>query len=798
MSTWTWFRMTATRRWRSLLLLALLTAVSAATVMTAVAGARRGASALQRLAAQTIPATVDVAPLQPGFDWKPVETLPEVEIIARYADTDFRVEGIPPDDLSVGYPPLDGTWMQTVERPVVLEGRLAEPSRIDEVVVTHRFVTTYGKGVGDFLTAVLPTPEQAQALGISVPAPSGPRIPMRIVGVVRSPFFTDGPTSRGTLMPTPALLRTFGPNLLNDYTWLNALIRLRGGEAAVPAFRAHLAAVTGRSDVLVDNLAELRRNREGVARFEAQWLLAFGGAALLAAVLLVGQAVGRYVNASLADLATVQALGMTRLQVVIAATAAPTLAAAVGASLASGAAMVASAWFPIGSAAADEPMPGLDVDPFVLGVGTTLTVVLVLAGSAAVALVAVLRVGVPTLRRRSVIASAAAAAHLPIPVVLGTRFALEPGRGPSSVPVRPALLGSVAGVLGVVAAFTFSSGISEAAHNPARFGQTWQLETWMGFAGKDFAPPDLLQQAARDRDVAAINEWRAAVATETRHQTALILYTYAAVGHPIQVVLQEGHLPISASEVVLAPGSAAAASVHVGDRVTMTGTAGRQHTMTVTGIGFVPAGSHCTGCSHNIGGWVTDEGFDATFDAFQFHGGFIVVRQGAVVQDVAARLQSLAPASGGQGLIAPPYPPSAITELRQVQPFPLYLAAFLTVLAIGAVGHALASAVRRRRHDLAVLRAMGMTRRQSRLVVVTQASLLAGVGLVFGIPLGIAAGRTLWRAVAASTPVQYVPPVAGLALVSIVPLTLLAANLLAAWPGRRAARLHVGHVLRAE
>ena len=72
---------------------------------------------------------------------------------------------------------------------------------------------------------------------------------------------------------------------------------------------------------------------------------------------------------------------------------------------------------------------------------------------------------------------------------------------------------------------------------------------------------------------------------------------------------------------------------------------------------------------------------------------------------------------------------------------PLALSAFLALLAIGAVGHALSIAVRRRRHELAVLRALGLTRLQSRLVIATQASLLAVIGLAFGIPLGVALGR---------------------------------------------------------
>ena len=129
---------------------------------------------------------------------------------------------------------------------------------------------------------------------------------------------------------------------------------------------------------------------------------------------------------------------------------------------------------------------------------------------------------------------------------------------------------------------------------------------------------------------------------------------------------------------------------------------------------------------------------------------------------------------------------------------PLALAAFLALLALAAVGHALSSGVRRRRHELAVLRALGLTRRQSRLVIATQASLLALIGLAFGIPLGVALGRNLWRAAADMAPLAYHPPVALWALFLIGPLALLAAILLAAWPAERAARLRTGQILRTE
>ena len=97
-----------------------------------------------------------------------------------------------------------------------------------------------------------------------------------------------------------------------------------------------------------------------------------------------------------------------------------------------------------------------------------------------------------------------------------------------------------------------------------------------------------------------------------------------------------------------------------------------------------------------------------------------------------------------------------------------------------------------------MLRALGLTRRQSRLVIITQASLLAAIGIAFGIPLGIALGRTLWHAAANTTPLAYNTPWALIALLLIAPVALLAANLLAAWPARRAARLHAGQILRTE
>jgi hypothetical protein len=368
------------------------------------------------------------------------------------------------------------------------------------------------------------------------------------------------------------------------------------------------------------------------------------------------------------------------------------------------------------------------------------------------------------------------------------------------VPVRPALLGAVAGVLGVLAAFTFAAGVSDAAANLARFGQTWQLGAYLGLSGQDFGPASqVLPAVAADPDVTGVDDAR--VGGAQSGQVSVESFTYdPAAGKQVPVVLTGGRLPVAADEIVLAPTTAGEMHAATGSVVRLAGAAGPRP-LTVTGIGFVPSGPHN---SYDEGAWLTPAGYDRLFRgahfAFKFHLALVSLRPGADVQVVAQRLDRTAKAiKGGKAFsFAPPPPLAQVQIVKDVAALPLALSAFLAVLAVGAVGHALSIAVRRRRHELAVLRALGLTRRQSRLVIVTQATLLAAVGIIFGVPLGLALGRVLWRAAADMTPLAYRPPLAALALLLVVPLALLVANLLAAWPARRAARLHAGQILRTE
>jgi hypothetical protein len=794
----TWVRLDLRRRGRSLAVLAVLVALTTATVLTAVAGARRGSTAVDRLLDRTRPATIAVLPNEAGFDWEAVAAIDGVEAIARFPLSQYLVDGLPADAADFAY--ADPSIMETIERPVVLEGRMADPARADEAVVTEEFEGTYGKGVGDTVVIRLFTPEQLDEneLGISTEAPGGPRVEATIVGVVRSAWFSDtaGVDDPGRLIPSYGLFARYPDNLVGggEVVFLNALVRLDGGGAAIPQFRERLAEVSGRQDIDFFNLVEMAEHASDVGGFEADNLFAFALAAGIAAVFLVGQSVVRYAAGSTSDLEVLRAVGMPPAHVRAGVAVGPFLAAVAGALVGGAVSVGLSSRFPIGTVAPLEPDPGRDVDVLVLGVG--LVAIPVLTGLGA--LIAARRSAVAEPSRGSAVAALIGRWGAPVPLQVGARFALERGRGSQAVPVRPALVGAVVGVLGVVAALTFADGVGDASENPARFGQVFELESFLGFNGQDFVPVDEVTEVfAADPDVIAVNDSRQGVAEVGSVDVAV--FSLDPVGQPLDVVVLEGRLPEGPKEVALAPTSARDLDVVVGDTVDLAGTAGAgPHT--VTGLAFVPTASHS---EYDEGAWMESTAFDRLFDGFKFHNAHIAVRDGVDPAQVAARLGATVaerlgdPALADEAVVVSP-PPSRLAELEQVRRLPLFLAAFLAVLAVGAVGHALATAVRRRRHDLAVLRALGATRWDCRSVVLTQASLLALFGLVVGVPTGVALGQTLWRGVAETTPLAYVTPIAAWLLVLIAPIALLVANLLAAWPSHRAASLRVGQVLRTE
>ncbi|TMK22704.1 MAG: FtsX-like permease family protein [Actinobacteria bacterium] len=142
--------------------------------------------------------------------------------------------------------------------------------------------------------------------------------------------------------------------------------------------------------------------------------------------------------------------------------------------------------------------------------------------------------------------------------------------------------------------------------------------------------------------------------------------------------------------------------------------------------------------------------------------------------------------------------PSDVQNYERVRATPIALAAVLGLLALAAVAHVLGAAVRRRARDLAVLKTLGMIRRQVRSTVAWQASAVALVALSIGVPTGVAAGRWAWSAFATQLGTVAEPRVPAAVVAASIPLVLVACNVVAAFPGRRAAKTAPALVLRSE
>jgi hypothetical protein len=213
----------------------------------------------------------------------------------------------------------------------------------------------------------------------------------------------------------------------------------------------------------------------------------------------------------------------------------------------------------------------------------------------------------------------------------------------------------------------------------------------------------------------------------------------------------------------------------------------------VVGLALLPQDPHS---SFDQGVWMTEEGLVGRADPSKLLGDerlAVTFHHGVATDATVARLgDQLGVETGTTSL------PQDVTFLHNVRTVPKALAAFLALLGLAAVGHGLVSGVRRRRPDLAVLRAIGFRPRQAAACVAWHGTTVAVIALVIGIPLGIATGHWTWRLIANATPLLYVAPVATLVVVLIGPATLVLANLLAALPARRAARLRTTEILRVE
>ena len=142
--------------------------------------------------------------------------------------------------------------------------------------------------------------------------------------------------------------------------------------------------------------------------------------------------------------------------------------------------------------------------------------------------------------------------------------------------------------------------------------------------------------------------------------------------------------------------------------------------------------------------------------------------------------------------------PLELTNLGDVAALPTLLSVFLALLAVAALSFVLVTSGRTRRNEFAVLRAMGLGTLASRSIVYWQATAIAVVGLVVGVPLGIVVSSWGWRQVTSRVPLLYVTPFTLAVVALAIPIALVLANVVATWPARWISSLRPAETLRAE
>jgi ABC-type lipoprotein release transport system permease subunit len=790
----------------STVVLVLLAGLAGAAVLTAAAGARRTASAYPRLVEATVASDVLVNPNDGNTDFDAVEALPQVEDAVR-GDGLFIVPATPEGepDFSVDYVALasDGRLGYELDRPVRLEGRMPDLDEAEEVVLSRPLAEQLGLGVGDRLPALHFMNEQTP------PAP----VELRVSGV--GLFLRDSLQAQENQQVFPTMF--FGPAAARAWAdpaenFRGSLVFLRGGDEERAAFLAAAPRAAG-EQLFLQTQAEATAAAERALRPYAVSLWLFAAGIAVAATLVVGQAVVRHLFACAVDTPTLAAMGMSRRQLA-AGTALQAAAVGVpGALLAVGIAIGASRWMPVGPARAIEVDPGVDIDLVVLlGGGLALVTSALLAGVAVGALATRLAPAAAADRSRpSRLSEALARMGVPPARATGVRLALEAGRGPSSVPARTTLVGTAAGLAALVAALTFAASLDRLLDTPRLYGWDWDTHVRLdAYQDDPSTPPCTEPTCAEEGALAASSPSVAAWTAGSYGQVLVDGLAVPAMGvgadgsapevHPS---LLEGRMAAAPDEVVLGTTTLRRLQREVGDRVGVA-VAGRELEATVVGRTVFPRLSAYPGADKTglgTGAAMTVRGLQELIpDAYP---SYLLVRfeEGADPDRAMDELRAVFP--------DPPDAEEPVVERRPQVPddlvgydrmagTPLVLAGLLALLAGGTTAHALVLAVRRRRGELATLKTLGFTRRQVSSTVRWQSTTVAVVALAVGLPLGVAAGRGVWVLLADRIGAVAQPVTPVLAVLLVVPVTLLALNAVALLPGHRAGAVPAATALRAE
>jgi hypothetical protein len=145
-----------------------------------------------------------------------------------------------------------------------------------------------------------------------------------------------------------------------------------------------------------------------------------------------------------------------------------------------------------------------------------------------------------------------------------------------------------------------------------------------------------------------------------------------------------------------------------------------------------------------------------------------------------------------------PAPPTNLVNFGEAVNFPLIFGAILILFGAATLLHVLVVSVTRRRREVGLLKALGFVRRQVALSVGWQTTTIALVGIVIGVPVGIAVGRGVWGVFAHSLGVLSVTKVTAWVIVVVAAATIVVANVLAIGPAVVASRSKPASLLRSE
>jgi hypothetical protein len=808
--------------------LVLIIGLAGGPGLGALAAARRTASSYATFLASTNPSALSLN-IDQGPDVS--AELSRLPGVAKVATSLFSVNAFPlsssghaviPPALAEGeVAPIAGLAGEffTQDKVTVTRGSMASPGRQDEFVTTAEAARLLGWHLGEVVPMGFYLNSQAPSARPHL------ELRMKLTGFVifNNEVVVDAVDRYPTFfLFTPALAQAFDQGPQNFLYGL----KLVDGASGVPAVEREIITELPRGTGYTFHVTSVVEDQVNQSiEPETTALGVFGAIALLAGLLIGGQAVGRQLAQDESEAAVLRALGAGPWALVLDSLTGITLAIVAGAVLAVAVAVALSPLSPLGPVRPVYPGRGPAVDLTVLGPGAALLVVC--TGGVALALAArALR----STRRRwargdralpSAIARLLARTGAPSPILLGARFALEPGRGRTAVPVRSVLLANVLAVAIVTATFNFASGLSTLVSHPRLYGWNWDYAL-QGYP----VPPQSLSLLAKDPLVAAWSGVHFAdVEIDGQTVPVLISTPHASVSPPVLT----GHALEAGNQVVLGGATLAAlhkrvgqaVSVSYGDRadapfyvpptsLVIVGTA------TLPTVGEPQALHTSMGTGAIVASSVQPSAFQkATEQPLATLNGpaevFVRLRAGASMAAGLASLRHIADVGTKAFEDLPPQYyegqevdvlsvqfPAQIENYRSSGAAPDVLAASLALGAVVALGLSLVASVRRRRRDLALLKALGFTRAQLAWTVAWQSTIAVAVGVVAGLPAGTALGRWLWDLFARGIYAVPDAPIPALSLLLVAGAAFVLANAVAALPGAYGARTPAALVLRAE